>query len=233
MSFSVEGLSAREELLLKSFVRLLSHRTRHTWLYIARPTTLQADFKVDLWIVSDDIAPLLKPQFKQFLTLGTVRRQGDEHLRLPLHAEELETKLNLKGNLITASRAVLKPSTRSDPSGSNSTVHSDSTFLPHQTMHLSRWPPTTLLRSTARIRLATLLTRQPLTLAALQMRSGQSGPVCAEFVEDLRRAGYIEMPQTAAPAPRPLEKVNAAPKVQPGLLARIRSRFGFQKGGRA
>ena len=233
MSFSVEGLSAREELLLKSFVRLLSHCTIHTWLYIPRPTTLQAEFKVDLRIVSDNIILLLRPQFQQFLTLGTVLRQGDEYLRLPLHAEELEKKLNLKGNLITASRTVLNPSTRSDSSGSNSKVRPDLTILPYQTMHLLRWPPTTLLGSTARIRLATLLIRQPLTLTALEMRSGLPGPVCAEFVGDLKRAGFIEMVSTTSPPARPPEKLTAAPKVQPGLLARIRLRFGFQKSGRA
>ena len=233
MSFSVEGLSAREELLFKSFMRLLSHRTMHTWLYMARPTTLQAEFKVDLRIVSDNTVSLLRPQFQQFLTLGTVLRQGDEYLRLPLHAEELEKKLNLKGNLIMASRTALKPSTRSDSSGSNLKVYSDLTVFPYQTMHLLRWPPTTLLGSTARIRLATLLTRQPLTLTALEMRSGLPGPVCAEFVGDLKRAGFIEMSSTAALPARPPEKLTTVEKVHPGLLARIRLRLGFQKGGRA
>lgn len=233
LSFSVEGLSAREELLLKSFVRLLGHRTKHIWLYNARPMHLGTNFKVDLRVVPDGIDTLSIPQAQHVLTLGTVHRQRDAYLCLPLHAEELEAALNRQGHLIVSLRTALKPSALPDPIVPHPRASTNALTPSHEAVRLLRWPPASLLHSTGRMRLATLMTGPPMTLAVLQQRSGQPAQVCADFVDDLRRAGYIGSPPTEASPARPLEKANTAPKVQPGLLARIRLRFGFQTGGRA
>lgn len=233
LSFSVEGLSAREELLLKSFVRLLSHRTQHSWLYNARPMDPGTNFKVDLRVVPDGIDTLLIPQTQHVLTLGTVHRQRDDYVRLPLHADELEAALNRQGKLIVSLRTALTPSAPPAPTLTHPRASANVLTPAPEAVRLLRWPPASMLHAAGRLRLATLMTGPPVTLAVLQQRSGQPAQVCADFVDDLRRAGYIGSPPTGASPARPLEKANTAPKVQPGLLARIRLRFGFQAGGRA
>ncbi len=254
LSFSVEGLSAREELLFKSFVRLLNHRTRHAWLYTARPMQFQADFKVDLRVVPDETDHGLIPPEQCLLTLGTLHHIRNAYLRLPLRPEELEVALNRQGDQIISSRAAGVPPFDAAPAAPQPArqaqqaqpVEAVQPMHPLQpvvaetapadageAMRLLRWPPASLLRSAGHMRMATIMTGQRLTLAALQQRSGQPAPVCAAFVDDLRRAGCLETLPTTTPALRMTEKMNPAPKALPGLLARIRSRFGFQTGGPA
>jgi hypothetical protein len=89
-----------------------------------------------------------------------------------------------------------------------------------------------------RIRLATLMTGRPTTLALLQQRSGLAQQDCLDFLVDLRRAELLESTRPAeapaAPAPAPeAAPVESRPAtlardpVQPGLLARIRNRLGL------
>lgn len=229
LSFSVEGLTAREELLFKSYVRLLDHRSVHGWLYSAQPMHLRADFKVDLRVVTDGLDITLIPQAQQLLTLGTIDRKRDAYLCLPLRANELEEAMNRQGALILSSRAALTPPGSTEPTGTSAHVYINL----NETVRLLRWPPASLLGSPGRMRLATLMTGQPLTLAALQQRSGQPTQSCVEFVSDLKQAGCLGSLPSTAPAQRPIAKPGAAPVVQPGLLARIRSRLGLQTGGRA
>jgi hypothetical protein len=233
LSFSVEGLSVREELLLKSFVRLLSHRTRHIWLYRAQPTDIQTDFKVDLRVVPDGIDALSIPPAQHVLTLGTLHRQRDAYVCLPLHADELEAALNRQGKLIVSLRAAFKPSPPPDPMVAHPRFSTNVLSPSHEAVRLVRWPPASLLGSAARMRLTTLMTGPPLTLAMLQQRSGLAAQVCAEFVDELRRAGYIHSPPATLPTARAPEKAGIAPKVQSGLLARIRSRLGLQASSHA
>ena len=50
LTFSVEGLVARDELILKSLIRLLAHRTQQQWFYASAP--------VDLMIIGDAPVPI-------------------------------------------------------------------------------------------------------------------------------------------------------------------------------
>ena len=50
LTFSVEGLAAREELLFKGYVRLLDHLTEHQWQY-REASVLH---RVDLLVASED-----------------------------------------------------------------------------------------------------------------------------------------------------------------------------------
>ena len=53
LTFCVEGLPAREELLFKSFVRLLDHLTQQHWSY--QPPA--AHQRIDLLVVADGVQP--------------------------------------------------------------------------------------------------------------------------------------------------------------------------------
>ncbi len=214
MTFSVEGLAAREELLVKSFVRLLKHRTIHDWFYQAQPADLRM---VADGVLSKNLAVLSGEQ-QQALVLGATPSQRPNYLCLPLRADELLAELNRLGGLIAAARPAL----------------TDTPDWSRETIRLLRWPPAALVATPQRMRLATLLTGKPLTLAQLQLRSGQSLVPCTQFLDDLHRAGLLDRPQQnvgkAAVVPVATAKLAIAPL---GLLARIRSRLGILNSGKS
>lgn len=230
LSFSIDGLSAREELLFKSFVRILSHRTHHTWLYSPIHDGREASLTADLTVLAEDRhLSAQRPEntaAKPFLVLGHINYGKQGYLCLPLNPNELELELNRQGDLILKNRS--SPALQT-PNGSGLAVGIKSSNWTGQ-LRLLRWPPPNLLGSTIRIRLATLMTGQPLTLIALQKRSGLPEQVCIDFVTDLNRLGLLsqhfpDAQQQAAVRPNP-------PVIQTGLLARIRSRLGLQAGKR-
>jgi hypothetical protein len=93
-------LPAREELLFKSLVRLLDHKTHQSWLYFPHCTNVRAD----LLIVAKGIIPPAdvsqNGSLQQVLTLAVSGSTRDFFLCLPLRANELEAELNRLGGLI-------------------------------------------------------------------------------------------------------------------------------------
>jgi hypothetical protein len=92
------------------------------------------------------------------------------------------------------------------------------------------------------MKLATLLASRPATLAALQQRSNASAQECADFIAALERAGFVaasgggaaRAPESIWPDSQVHPAAEATPparEVQPGLLARIRSRLGLLSSG--
>lgn len=235
LSFSIDGLQAREELLFKSLVRLLSHRTLHNWAYCQPMLSSNVNLKV--------IAEGIKlPSFaldaaQQVLTLGSQSTLRPFYLTLPLRADDLEKELNRIGTLITQKNAVLPITIAPNYLQSNLPNQlNDIASDPHVLMRLLRWPPTHLLGGLGRIRIATLMTGQPMTLNMLEARSGQTSQNCADFISDLKNAGLVVMVESNSVAPPErfntgadgTEKTAHAPN-QPAanLLARIRNRLGL------
>ncbi|UKI10586.1 MULTISPECIES: hypothetical protein [Variovorax] len=231
LSFSVEGLPPREELLLKSLVRLLDHRTHQHWAWKAG----QADLRVvggQASTATDDPAAAVP-----VLAIGQPDPQrGGHFLPLPLHADELEHTLNRLGALVVHARGL-------------GLAASDGHIAENEEFRLLRWPPAALLETPARVRLATLMTGRPTSLLLLRQRSGLAPQDCLDFLADLRRAELLESARQPAPpaiavgaapimlstpsAPDSVLPVDSRPQalardtVQPGLLARIRSRLGL------
>lgn len=145
---------AREELLFKSFVRLLDHVTDQRWTY--QPNT--ADAQADLLVTCHDFqtaADLSPTQTQHVLRLGYLNENGHDQLSWPLKAHLLEQELNRLGGAIVRQRmAPSKPivATALTP---NRPAAPD---LIDCLMRLQRWPPAQLLAGTGRVRLATLLT---------------------------------------------------------------------------
>ncbi len=222
-SFSLHSLPAREELIFKSVVRLLSHKTHQLWLYYPYYGTVRAD----LLVVAEGSIPRTSAShhgaLQHVLTLGASGRSRDFYLRLPLRADELEAELNRLGGLIQASIT-----TSNQPAAPAQPQELDVAF------RLLRWPPAALLVTRERMRLATLMTGRAVTVISLQKLSGANLQTCSEFVDELRRAGLMR-DLTSQPA-RELEvatppvsnTVPAQAGGQSGLLARIRQRLGIQ-----
>lgn len=227
-SYSIEGLSEREGLVLKSMMRLLSHRTECVWVYRQESSELK--------VVSDQVgaAHAAMPWAQQVLTLGVIDSKRVAYLRLPLHANELEAELNRLGRLIVPNNnhiAVLSTA----PGRVAARLIEELGCLPErkpetEAMRLLRWPPASLLATPDRVRMATLLISSRLSLYALQQRSGASFDACALFFEDLKKANLLTIPaQVTEPLARAAQPVAPGASDPPGLFARIRSRLGLQK----
>lgn len=235
LSYSVDGLSGREELLLKSFVRMLNHYTEQIWNYSPHSTDLLVQAK------DSPSSSAVPPAVQRVLTVSASGEEGEFCITLPLHASQLEKQLNRLGALLL--QAKTQASAPEQPAS--------------QVLVLRRWPQLALLRAPGRMQLATLLTGQPLTLTALQQRSGQPLNSCIAFLAELKLANLLEpanadlpalvqpdysplpdqtppqthsvlpvVTQTAGAASMPPRKALSA-AVQPGLLARIRNRLGL------
>lgn len=242
--FSIEGLASRDELLFKSLIRLLNHRTQHGWFYTPERTVGQVDMRV----VSDHLASTIRarpgPYFQGILTLSAVEQFGVGVLMLPVRADLLEEELNRQGQLIETSRLASQPPT-------NATQHAaHSASLPRpfglypvlgdRPFRLSRWPSPELLNSPGRLRMATLLVGKSMTLTELAQKTGQSLPSCIEFVNTLWRENLVndgsafQNGRYPRPQPRPhsdpVVAAAANQRAQPAtrsLLARIRARIGL------
>ena len=227
LSFSIEGLPARDELLFKSLVRLLDHRTHQHWAWQVEGA--------DLRVVGDRAAALSAEAADSpvppvpLLTVGDTPPPRGPFLRLPLHADALEAMLNRLGAMVVHARDLgLAASAERGARG--------------EEYRLLRWPSVALLDSAVRMKLATLLASRPATLAALQQRSNASAQECAEFIAALERAGFVaasgggaaRAPESIWPDSQVHPAAEATPparEVQPGLLARIRSRLGLLSSG--
>jgi hypothetical protein len=203
LTFSFEGLADREQMLFKSYARLLDHRTQQSWSC--------RDEEADLIVLGAEAAKSHAVGPKAYLTLGAGSAAAGHCLSLPIHADELEIELNLIGGLLVADK----------PRQSQAAAQGPSLGL----VHLSRWPTPSLLTSRDRIRLATLMTGRPMTLLQVESLSGVDHASCLTFVNALADAGFLESEQFSDTTPAPLTPATAI--VSGGLLSRIRSRLGL------
>ena len=225
LTFCVEGLQAREELLFKAFVRLLDHLTHQHWTY--HPAA--ANVRVDLLVVADGVQPTYSHNPGQssqpVLRLGSAGVDGQGTLSWPLKADALEKELNRLGGQAIQQRGVKNLPALS--MGATADVAAPDTA--RALMRLQQWPPSSLLNGPGRMRLATLLTGKAMSLDELVYRSALPLALCKTFVEELQRARLL---QITAISPKPVFASPigiAQPKMaQVGLLNRIRVRLGIK-----
>ena len=225
LSFSLQGLPYREELLFKFLVRLLDHRTQHSWLHCPEAE----GGKADLVVVAEGSKHLLAVSGhdagQRVLTLGSAGPGRAGFLSRPLLADPLEAELNRAGTLILSARQ----NAEVPPQPAAVTLE-----FP---LRLMRWPSASLVGTRDRMRLATLLASQPMTLSTLQQRAGLDAAVCALFVADLEKAGYLSTLAPLAASPQEMvappsgaarDLAPAVRAIRPGLISRIRNRLGLQ-----
>lgn len=242
LTFSVEGLTAREELLFKGYVRLLDHMTEHCWQY----HEASALRRVDLLVADEQVQPTrffqIADKLQPVLQLG-VSKDVSQHFFLawPLKPYELENELNRLGRLIGADAAheQFEEAQKSAPAS----AHAEPT---QKRYRLRRWPKSSLLAEPGSIRLATLLTGKAIGIDELVFRSALPKAVCERFVATMQTADLIMLPNVGSSQPalwtapaiakpglpaqheRHLNQPAVKAIAQPGLLARIRLRFGIK-----
>lgn len=241
LGFSVEGLGARDEVLLKSLVRLLDHRTLHQWHH--QPP----GEGVALRVQGEGVALSAGSGGGALLAVGREPPAAQvPFLRLPLHADALELMLNQLG-----AQALQHPGPGKTPHPHHlqppvpGTPPAAAGWPAGETFRIVRWPPAHLLNSPQRLKLATLMVGQAMSLDVLQQRAGVALAECEAFVRDLLAAGLLQGPAGDGAAAVPLAaampsvQAQAANPIHPaqpptparapsGLLARIRSRLGLQ-----
>lgn len=210
LKFSVDRLPAREELLLKSLIRVLDHRTHHHWTCVEQGA--------DLRITTDPGASAAAGGLLPIWLGDGMRPSGAQLLELPLHADQIESHLNRLGDAIVLARKA----TRETPPQANEPV-----------LHrLRQWPSAALLDSNQRLHLAALLSARALSVLELHTRSGVPLALCNEFVDALQDAGLIEAGARDGADARATTLQGSQPgagrAAEPGLLARIRIRLGLQ-----
>ena len=222
LSFSVNGLTPSEDLLFRSYMRVVSQQTLQNWLYKSCTYDQLDNFKVDLQVVTEDKLPselLIQNSSPQTIVISHIERRKLGFMCLPINPKQLENELNRQGLLLTSAHALLMSSGHTFPKKS-----ADS----NESVRLLRWPPPGLLGSPQRIQLATLMAGRAVTLATLQKRSQQPAQTCLDFILELQKAGLLYRCIDSRPKP-----ITGASKKLPlplGLLARIRNRLGLQTG---
>lgn len=246
-TFSVEGLAAREELLFKGYVRLLDHMTEHHWQYL-EPSAI---YRVDLLVTSEYVQPTRflqntgSPQSLLQLGVNNINSSAS-FLTWPLQPNALEHQLNRLGREIRTGAA--NAQSEGQPATVPAALQAETTPAQPSVRHyrLRQWPRPMLLAESGRMRLATLLTGKAMSLEEMVFRSALSRSVCERFITDMQSAGLIIHPDAEA-SQGPVRVSPAAKKprlsaqqerqaaasatkavIQPGLIARIRMRFGMK-----
>lgn len=208
LNFLIECVSAHEELLLKSMVRLLNYRTEHNWTL--GPGT------VDLRIIGEEPPMPAVSTADTILWVGRTAGQKKPFLQFPIRANEFEIQLNALGAEVLLKKQVAASETLPQA------------IRPDESLLLRRWPPASMLRDYQRTKLSALMTGHPISLETLALRSGCSHHDCEKFCLELDHAGLL---QRHLPAPSPAAAQSEEAPSKPGhdnsLLARIRRRLGI------
>lgn len=231
LSFSLEGLSARDEMLFKSLVRLIGHLTAQKWLY--RPPS--EDYRVDLLVVAEGNLPTLyghaQPRKQPILSIG----QGVERellLAWPVRPLRLQAELDRIGAMVVqqpGSTAQLQPGP----------LQKAALAISPQLFKLKRWPPPEYLNGIGGMRMATLLAGKAMTVEELQFRTALPMPVCEAFILHLQAGQLVAQAAVSAVdgpassmdldlAEQPRSLKSAVTLVKPGLFARIRAGLGIK-----
>lgn len=206
LSYSIDKLSRRDEIVLKSTMRVLEHRFRHQWTC--------AKTGADVLVTTQAFGGLEGHDMAVYLVCDVM--VNSVALPLPLRARDIETAFNRVGDTVRQFQDSRSP----DPI---ETLHDG------DELRLRRWPANALLNTRERLTLATVLSVRPCSVRSLQRRSNLPIGICRDFMLDLFLAGLLA-PSHERASPRPFPRPPVEPP-QSGLLARIRSRLGLLQSG--
>lgn len=240
LKFGTEGLPVREELLLKSLIRILDYRTVHQWVYSPEAA--------DLWLLAEgtQAPPASMTLGKRFKVLNVGAHAHSAHglLSRPLRSDQVEEELNRIGSLIAAARAAVAPvapapapasshtptAALAKPPKAQAAPASHTAISTTESYQLIRWPNIHLLGNGQRIRLSTIMLGRPLTMAEIMERSQLTQAYCVDFLAVLKAEGLIVTALAPLPAQKSAENQRAADltasaTAKLSLFARIRNRL--------
>ncbi len=210
-SFAIAGLTDREELLLKSLVRLIDHRTHHQWMYTEQTA--------DVWLVAQGSkAPttaFLQGKQPQILVFSpTALINSEAQLARPFKAEQIEAALNHTGAILAVSEL-------------SQTDQPKSTLV--ETYKLIRWPTLLVQGNPKRVLIASALLGKHMSLPEIIKQSNAPEADCVEFINALKMEQLVTVKQDhlAPPNPTIISSTHKVDKVssQASLFSRIRSRL--------
>lgn len=254
LRFGAVGLSAAEDALIATLFRL--HRVDRSFIWTLVTAAPYDALLIDVRCGNDAFEHLLSPSTKT-QRLGDIDSEQPGELPRPIRSDLLVRWLNsieieiLHGSrdpfASTTMESRLGPSSQgprsrlpvSTPAPTSSPTPASAPrpvaaarlaeLAPHARWKLRRWPGHALLGADVnRIRMATMLTRRPLSVQDLSAATGVTEIQCEQFVGALHLAGLID---AAAPTPaQPTPAAAAAPTARGigrSLLRSIRQRFGL------
>ncbi|MFZ6846337.1 hypothetical protein [Undibacterium sp. RuTC16W] len=204
--FCFKGVACREAELFKSYVRVLNVNLKHKWVY--------SEVTPDLIIYGEAASEIILQKNLRLpysLVLTSCDIQSEQHLHLPLNSAAIAIAFNRIGTLINGVAEVGKVAPWSDLDTS-------------RCYRMLRWPPTHLLRSRDRMRLATVMTRQAMSITALNKNSGVDIALCKSFVFDLYESGIV-VEQSNDMSVKDFTRQITASSVQSGIFSRIRNKL--------
>ena len=214
LSFRIQGLPLRDELVIRSVVRLLDHRTDHHWSYSLEQADLDVvgDACDEAATASGAVIPA-----GHVLRAGKYRKHDGPFLSLPVNSNALELLLNDFGNRINELKRTAEAATGEMEAG--------------EAFRLLRWPPAALLDGSERMKMATIIMGRALSASALAQRAGVTVQECASYLHMLQANGYLAVNTVIGDGAQNQIGMTAPvkEKVAAGLLSRIRSRLGLTR----
>ncbi len=220
LSYTTIHLNHRNEVLLRSVVALYNMRNKVTWQH-------QKNLQADLVVVGDeldgidldrDLLSKLTPS-QVVLSLGSRIRATSErmlYVEPPLRAGDVVKQ-------IEQAEAYLQRVLGEGEGGSFANNDEADPRLAHGKIRLVRWPSAELLREHwDYIRLATMMTHRPMSIAELAKRSKQPEALCRRFIVAALGSGCAEFTSEEIP-----QKEKSPDTGLKSLLSRIRMKLGL------
>ena len=239
-TFTLRQMGQRDELVLKSVIRLLQSKTRHTWLHCDNNNS-------NLVLLGDQpeagrVNTGLTSGQQAVVHFNSAGRRDVNALAWPIRSDELLRRLNEAGEQLGRHHQQPAAGLFAGPAPQPAAPPGLSNAPSMQRLFLVRWPDAALLRSDPRFtKLATMLTGRPVNLVDLAARSATPLHVCKGFADLLNAAGLLRVVEPAAltqtagaqagfaaSSSRPASTSSTTrPAVQAprGLISRIRQRL--------
>jgi hypothetical protein len=235
IAYAIAGMSARDELVLKSTLRLLSIRVPQPWVYASSDATV-------LFLGRHN--PGLDPAMAAASSARTVvyvgsSAPGQHQLDLPLNPFQVEALLKLLAGQAQGALPSEPAIAPASPAARGATDLEANTVV-----SLTRWPSSRVhQQDPARMRLATLLLGRTVTLEQLRAVSALPWEKVLGFARDAQAFGVLKIEAAAnvsaeasaistARAAQPSSPMSTKTPFVPGLLSAIRNRLGSVGWGR-
>lgn len=217
LEFCVSGFSTRDELLLKSAVRLLHSGTRHCWVYAptGQDLAILGIDKPAIAAMANGFFPRVENGARANLAVGLGREGFQFWVSMPLYLKDLEAALNSVGDWLLAQAQPLAAD-----------ENDAAQFQDGEKMQLMRWPLASFLTTPERRKAATILLKKPTDLRSLARKSGMELGDCATFVAGLPHVKRM----ASAPSAQDLAKLSEHTEAHAALRGHARS--GHQAGSR-